>query len=50
MAPLSVVTWVAAGSRQNEAEMRSVVWSLTVENGPPTGPKPHSSNPQPIGP
>lgn len=35
MAPLSVVTWVAAGSRENKEEMRFVVGLLTLINGPP---------------
>lgn len=30
MAPLSMVTRVAAGSKQNKAEMRLVVWPLTL--------------------
>lgn len=36
MAPLSVVTGVAAGSRQDKAEMSLVVWPLSTGNGPPT--------------
>lgn len=35
MAPLSMVTGVAADSRQNKVEMSLVVWPLSTGNQPP---------------